>query len=138
MKDRLTLGMSGMDAMILMSDGNPGAIIALSEIMQANPRVDPDSSLGGWSGMLFLDTLDIYGSDIWLLFKDICGQDPVKVLALLRAVQMGLMDRNELKNGIESARRGPSTLTAERVEEALAMVKKKLPRFASEALPSQA
>lgn len=54
------------DAVVKMSDGNPGALTALTELIQ-----DPD----GFKLLMKLDMLGVRGPDIWRLYKDECGGD---------------------------------------------------------------
>jgi len=51
-----------------MSEGNPGAANVLGQMMQK----DPDTGL---IKILHLDDMNIRGTQIWLGFKDHCGQD---------------------------------------------------------------
>ena len=66
MDDRVTLQMSGRDAIIAMSEGNPGA---LSVCMQFIDRE------AGLLDLLRLDTERVYGPSLWIAYKDICGED---------------------------------------------------------------
>lgn len=86
---RATLEMSPLEIMVEMAEGNPGAAVALAEIFAATPKIDPQCAFGGLNVILTLDDMGIYGSRIWCLWKDVCGRDPVKVLAMLRARQLG-------------------------------------------------
>jgi hypothetical protein len=38
---------------------------------------------------LFLDDKGIYGSRIWMFYKDVCGESLVNMLAVMRACQLG-------------------------------------------------
>jgi hypothetical protein len=103
---RIKYGMSGMDIMTTLADGNPGAITALLQLRQAEPIVDPNSAWKGYGPMFTLDTNGVYGSRIWMIFKDVCGQDPALVIALLRARQLGFLTTNELDFGIDNYGQG--------------------------------
>jgi hypothetical protein len=94
---RLTLSDNFMTAMIKMADGNPGAINALMDLSLASPTVDPESAMGAIAPLLSLDTHQIYGSAIWILYKDVCKQDARTMLMLLRAVQLGLFSEGALQ-----------------------------------------
>lgn len=133
MTDRIDLNMNLMDAIIAIADGNPGAISAMVGLVKDVERVDPDNALGPFGPLLLLDSFRIYGSSIWLLYKDICGQDLTRMLGLLRAVQLGIATRSELSKGIEAARMGAEhRLTGDRVDELLQKVRDQLPAFAKE------
>lgn len=109
------------DIVLKMSDGNPGAINVMMACVTEHEKIDPDSALKGYSTLLSMDTEGMYGSDIWVHYKDICGQDITTFIATFRAKQLGL--------------RGSLT---ERVDEVVADVQKRLPRFAKDLTQSQA
>ena len=88
---RIELSDSVQSAIIKMAEGNPGAVRVLCELFKWSPTIDPQSALGGLGPILSLDTEGIYGSQIWVLYKDVCGQSILNVLALLRAKQMGVL-----------------------------------------------
>ena len=94
---RINLSDTFMTAMMKMSDGNPGAITALMALSTAKPTVDPESAMGPYAPLLSLDTHQIYGSAIWILYKDVCKQDARTMLMLLRAVQLGLYQEYQLQ-----------------------------------------
>jgi len=86
---KIKLNDSGLEIITKMSDGNPGAMSALAELIKNNERIDPDSVLGPLGAILYLDSVKIYGSDIYILFNDKCNRDVRKLIMLLRAAQMG-------------------------------------------------
>lgn len=79
-----------------MSEGNPGAAMVLQQILSSDESIDPDSAFGNLGSILTLDQCEVYGSKIWVLYKDICDQDIVKTRALLRCVQMGIAPESSL------------------------------------------
>ena len=95
---RIQLQDSGMDAMVKMADGNPGAVQALIDISVQAAAIDPQSALGGMGAILSLDTHNIYGTDIYVLYSDKCQKDVRKLLVLLRAVQLGIMPESKLQS----------------------------------------
>lgn len=97
---RIKLTDSILDVVVNLSDGNPGAVRVLTELMAASPKVDPQSAFGPLAPLLDLDNLDIYGPKIWIFFKDVCGKDIVNMLAAMRAVQLGLMPETKIKNAV--------------------------------------
>ena len=94
---RINLSDTFMTAMMKMSDGNPGAITALMDLSTAKSDIDPESAMGPYAPLLSLDTHQIYGSAIWILYKDVCKQDARTMLMLLRAVQLGLFSESALQ-----------------------------------------
>lgn len=102
MKERITLTDNFMSAMLKMAEGNPGAITALSKMVASYAEIDPQSAFGGFTPLISLDTHHIYGSEIWILYKDVCDMDVVNVATLLRAVQLGITRESVMKSAIRS------------------------------------
>lgn len=100
--ERITLQDSIQSSMIKLADGNPGAISVMCELYKKTPEIDPDSALGGLGSLFSLDSDGIYGSRIWMLYKDCCGQDLVRMCAAFRAVQLGLTTREHVNQAIDS------------------------------------
>lgn len=124
---RLTLDMTGMDMILAMSEGNPGAVTVLAEVFKRAASIDPDSALGQLGVLCGLDNLDCYGSRIWMLYKDVCGQNLNHMLGLLRANQLGYVTDREINQAIDGDQ---STLDLPAL---LVQVKERLPRFVMEA-----
>jgi hypothetical protein len=124
--ERIKLTDSTMDIVTKMSEGNPGAINVLIQMLTPN-TIDPDNRLGGLGAILMLDSLRIYGTDIYVLNSDICGRNLAKTLAVLRAVQLGLFSGDILKDA--SHRQDYSGRELVPVEELYTKVKEKLPNF---------
>ncbi len=60
-----------------ITQGNPGAITAVTEVIKA-------AGLNRGSEVVkMFDDIKMYGPNIWLGYKDICGEDPVKLLSKL-------------------------------------------------------
>ena len=94
---RLKLEDNGMDVMVKMSDGNPGALTALMDIMKNAEEIDPQGAFGGMGAVMLLDGWEIYGTDIYILYSDKCNRDVRKMLMLMRATQMGMFSNEKLK-----------------------------------------
>ena len=124
---RIQLTDNVISAVAKMSDGNPGAMTAMMEMIQNGERVDPDSFMGGFGCILSLDTHGIYGTDIYVLHSDICDRDLSKTLAVLRSVQLGFLHESTLKNAC--SRQDYSGKKMIPVKELYTKVKKRLPNF---------
>ena len=122
---RLDLNDDIRSAMLKMVDGNPSAINALVCLVKNAETIDPDDFAGPFGPFFHLDSYGIYGSDIWILYKDICGMDVAKTLGVLRAVQLGLERETNLKHAIANSR----TQTIIDPDKLLADVCKRLPNF---------
>lgn len=102
MKNKIDYNDDFKEMLMKMAEGNPGALTVLLELYKNEAAIDPDSALGGIGTMLSLDGMGIYGSHIWILFKDICGENLTNLIAVSRAHQLGLLSEDDIKTAIES------------------------------------
>ena len=84
-------------SIIKMVEGNPGAITAIMDLVEKHDSIDPQSFFGPLGVLIALDTFEIYGTDIYILYNDKCQKDARKTIMLLRAVQLGLLPVAKLK-----------------------------------------
>jgi hypothetical protein len=124
MKERIELNDTAITMMMKMSEGNPGALNVLTKILEDGAKIDPDDFMGSYGAIFRLDTLGIYGSRIWMLYKDVCKHDIVATLGVLRASQLGIVKRSILNHAIDNSGDGLD------VQDALDKVKTELPNFA--------
>jgi len=125
---RIQLNDTTTDMLVKMADGNPGAIHAMMAILEHHDEIDPQAMMGGMGSILILDTWEIYGTDIYVLFNDKCGRDVRKFLLLERACQMGHLPQSKLKQ-MASDQRREIDLTEEEWEEIETFVLGKLDDF---------
>jgi len=102
MNERIKLTDSTQSAIVKLCEGNPGALSVCLEVLTRGAQIDPQAMMGGLAGLLALDTLGIYGSKIWMLYKDVCGQDLVKTLAVLRSWQLGHTSKQRVDHAISN------------------------------------
>lgn len=124
---RINLTDTTLDIIVKMSEGNPGAAVALMEIVKNGEAIDPQSFAGGVGAVLSLDTYGIYGSDIYILWSDICEKNLPKMLAVLRACQLGLFSSNTLK--VAASRQDRTGKSMIPVEDLYVKVKEQLKEF---------
>jgi len=120
---RIDLNTSIKEMFVKMAGGNPGALTVCLEMFKQEKSIDPDSLLAPIAAILSLDQLNIYEHRIWLLYKDVCSQDMVKTLGLLRANQLGFLSSAQLNHAIDNSGNGVD------VNDMLKKVKKRLPEF---------
>jgi hypothetical protein len=125
--NRITLCDNAKSAVIKMCEGNPGAITALMEILKCAKQVDPDDFMGGLGKILALDTLEIYGTNIYVLWNDICDKNTSKMIAVLRANQLGFISDQILKDACHRQDRSGREIIP--VEELYVKVVERFPRF---------
>ena len=119
----LDLNDDAMSMTFKMSGGNPGAATVCMKLLEDGGRIDPDAALEGYAKIFELDTLGIYASRIWMLYKDVCSEDVVKMCAVLRAYQLGLITEYNVDHAIDNRGAGID------VDALLAQVKGRLPAF---------
>jgi hypothetical protein len=90
------------DIIVNMSDGNPGAVTVMIQMIKTAPTIDPQSAPGPLGPLLVLDTLNIWGARIWMLYKDVCKEDISKAIGILRAWQLGIISDSVLNHAIDS------------------------------------
>jgi len=128
---RIKLEDSTMDALVKMVNGNPGAIAALMDIIKYGDDIDPQGALGGMGAILGLDTWEIYGSDIYILWNDKCKRDVRRMLMIMRATQLGHFSHEKLK-AMAADQRREINLTEDEWEEQDKFVCEFLPEFKKE------
>ena len=99
---RIKLTDTPLDSMVKLAEGNPGAITVLMGLMSKGPKIDPQDIMGGLGQILALDSHAIYGSRIWMFYKDVCGSDFTKMIALMRSVQLGIISEDKLNHAIDN------------------------------------
>jgi hypothetical protein len=127
MSSRIKLEDSLVEAVTKMSEGNPGAVTVIMRMFKEGDKIDPQSFAGGFGAVMLLDTFRIYGSRIWMLYKDVCREDIVSTIAVLRACQLGLVSQDTLKEAVDDYGRGIN------VPELLELVKIELQEFGRQA-----
>ena len=124
MKERITIADNFVSAAMKLGEGNPGALTVMMKFIDKAPIIDPDDFMGSFGALLSLDGYGIYGSRIWMLYKDVCEQDLNATLGMLRAVQMGIIHPTKLHHAINNHGKGLD------VADTLTKLKARLPNFA--------
>lgn len=87
-------GDSIKDNIISMSDGNPGAITVLTQMVKEDP--DPRELFNT------LDDMNMYGPRLWLGYKDYCEEDISDFIDCIVSQDEEMVDLiNEMKQGGE-------------------------------------
>ncbi len=120
---KIHLDMNVRDILLALSEGNPGAITVCVDILKEAPKIDPQALLGGVGHLVSLDERGIYGPRIWMLYKDVCGQDLTKTIAMLRAAQLGFLAKDKLDHAIDNYGEGVD------VDDLLKQVRDRLEQF---------
>jgi hypothetical protein len=119
--EKLRLEDSIIDIIIKMSNDDSGATVILSDIIEQGERIDPymDSS---FIYIFDLDEMEIYGTDIWILYEDVCDSNVANFIALLRSRRLGYTTTEEIKEKIRNQK-------AFDFSKILSKIKKDLPDF---------
>lgn len=125
-QNRLKLTDTPLQMIVKLAEGNPGAAVACGNMASISTDVDPQAFAGPYTPLVSLDSFEIYGPRIWMLYKDVCGESTIKSLACLRAVQLGLLLRETLDYAIDNRGQGVDR------DEVLRMVQERLPLFGKE------
>lgn len=84
MRERIQSSDTVMNAILKMSEGNPGAISVLTQLLQ--------KSENGFMNILSLDDMNIRGSQIWVAYNDHCRGDLNKLVLCLDERDPALVD----------------------------------------------
>lgn len=96
--EKITSNMSIMDMIMVMSEGNPGAITILADMLN-----DPTGILD----IFLLDSLEIRGSRIWMLYSDCCEKNKKKFDRTLMALRCGAYLEEEIQANLSLCRAVP-------------------------------
>jgi hypothetical protein len=77
-RKKLRLDMTTMELVTTMAEGNPGAISVMVQIIQ-------NESGNGLLDLLNFDDMNMRGPQIWVAYKDVCGQNIDLLLEKLKS-----------------------------------------------------
>jgi hypothetical protein len=130
--NKITLTDTFIDIVMKMSNGNPGAITVISQLFKEESKIDPDSALAPFGTILSLDAMGIYADKIWILYKNVCSSNIIRLVALIRANQLGFISNETIEDAIKPE----NVLKPNSIDTIylLQKVQKQLPNFAKELL----
>lgn len=76
-REKINLKDTSQEIIVKMAEGNPGGLSVLIDMLKANPL--------NLLEMLSLDDMNIRGTQIWVGYKDYCGEDLEKFLAAVKS-----------------------------------------------------
>ena len=98
-KTRITANMSMEEMLITMSEGNPGALTCMMQMMNSDPMALLD--------ILLFDSMGIYGSKIYMVWNDCCGRDMKKFKETIQAFREGKFSVEEIQENLSRVRAKP-------------------------------
>ena len=96
---RITANMTVEDMLIIMSEGNPGALTCMMQMI----KFDPEALLD----ILLFDSIGIYGSKIYMLWNDCCDRDMKKFKETIQAFRDGKFSEKEIHENLSQIRARP-------------------------------
>ena len=103
-------------------EGNPGAASAIADLMKKEAKGELSFNVPAKMVLLDFDMHQIYGSDIWRLYKDCCNGDINQVNLIFRHYNIGLLTHEEITQHLPTNGRGipfSELLTPEEIDEKL-------------------
>lgn len=126
---RISLTDTPISMMTKLAEGNPGALTVLISLFKQEEQIDPDSGIAPYGTIMALDDMAIYGSHIWVLYKDVCKQSILDLVTLFRAHQLGFISRTDITFAL-APHIGEATFTqALDLPALLKQVQERLPAF---------
>ncbi len=123
MNERIQLTDTTQDVVVKLSDGNPGCMNVCVKILRDSAKIDPQSA-GPLFTLLTFDTLGIYGSRVWMLYKDVCKENLTDTLGVMRGFQLGIITAPQLNHAIDNYGDGLD------VKDVVTQVRERLSEFA--------
>lgn len=99
MKARIELTDTPIDIIVKMSEGNPGAMAFMGQALK-----EPENLI---LIVLPLDTLEVYGSKIYMLWNDACDRDIEKVKRVIERWRTGELTKEEIHTNLNRGRALP-------------------------------
>lgn len=90
---KLEMKDTGMDIVTKMSEGNPGALTVIMKFMNGD-------GIDIIKYILPLDTLEIYGSRLYMLWNDCCQRDDDKLKRVIDAYKFGKLSKESIIESI--------------------------------------
>ncbi len=96
--EKIKANMSMMDIIMVMSEGNPGALTILMQMIK-----DPS----GFLDILTCDSLEIRGSKLYMLWNDCCRRNYAKFKRTLTMLRTGIFSQEEIEKNLGLVRAIP-------------------------------
>ena len=97
--ERIRANMDLTEMLFTMSEGNPGALTCMMQMLQSNPSALLD--------ILYFDTMEIYGSKIYMLWNDCCNREMTKLSETIKYFKSGKISKEEIHENLNRVRALP-------------------------------
>lgn len=88
-------------AVIKLAAGDQPAAEALIAMVKAVAAVDPRAEFGPFTPLFILQSIGLHGAAIGRFFNQICDADAATALAVLHALRLGLISRDDLARALK-------------------------------------
>lgn len=93
-----------MTILIKMSEGNPGAVVCLTDMLK---KTDWYGDISSIMMILNFDSMELYGSKLYMLWSDCCGKDLTQLELVMRNWQMGELPLSAIHANLDKGRGTP-------------------------------
>lgn len=87
------------DLIFALSEGNPGALTFIMEMMNTNTKAVPN--------IIFFDTMEIYGAKLYMFWNDCCGRDQEKVNETVGFLRKENVSKEKIHENLNQVRAMP-------------------------------
>ncbi len=101
---KLELTDTVQDVFLKMAEGNPGALNCLFAMIS---KKDWFGGLDPVMLIIQLDDMEIYGSNLYMLWNDCCNQDLVQMELVIRNYQCGRLTKEVIMDNLKGGRGTP-------------------------------
>lgn len=95
-----------IDMVLKMSEGNPGAMTFLMNLIEESKY---GGALGAYGQILLLDSIGLYADKAYMLWNDCCDKSIEQTELVLRNFQMGHLSKEEIHQNLSQCRAQPFT-----------------------------
>jgi hypothetical protein len=79
-----------------LCENNSAAYKCVMQLLSSNKRIDPSNGFGPLGALITLHSSNITGNNINLLFNSVCQGNVARLIAVLRAIQLGIICKTEV------------------------------------------
>ncbi len=106
---RIKITDNGFDILEKLADGNPGALTALYQFINASYGDNGDLYIARCFETFFIiDMMELYGSHLYMLWNDCCNRDTKKFLKVIEGYREGKIKKSDLNERIFNVGYGKS------------------------------
>lgn len=100
---RISLADTAQDIIIKLSDGNPGALTTLMELTKSYKN-----SFDAFPDYLAIDTMELYSSQLYMLWNDCCDRNIEKVKQIIKLYREGKITSKDIHERVKNVGYGKS------------------------------